>query len=142
MKRLFLIAAAVVISWACTADNRPVTLEQLPSAAKLFIEANYPGEKISYAYADDDRVRPDYTVRLSNGVEIQFEHDGSLEKISARAGVPAGVVPVQITDYVKAYYPDALIIEYEVGRREYEVKLSNGLELQFNASFRLKDIDD
>ncbi len=142
MKRLFLIAAAVVISWACTADNRPVTLEKLPSAAKLFIEANYPGENISYAYADDDRVRPDYTVRLSNGVEIQFEHDGSLEKISARAGVPAGVVPVQITDYVKAYYPDALIIEYEVGRREYEVKLSNGLELQFNANFRLKDIDD
>lgn len=142
MKRLFLIAAAVVISWACTADNRPVTLEQLPSAAKLFIEANYPGENISYAYSDDDRVRPDYTVRLSNGVEIQFEHDGSLEKISARAGVPAGVVPVQITDYVKAYYPDALVIEYEVGRREYEVKLSNGLELQFNASFRLKDIDD
>ena len=87
-------------------------------------------------------MRPDYTVRLSNGVEIQFEHDGSLEKISARAGVPAGVVPVQITDYVKAYYPDALVIEYEVGRREYEVKLSNGLELQFNASFRLKDIDD
>lgn len=142
MKRLFLIFAAVVISWACTADNRPVNSDQLPSAAKLFIEANYPDEKISYAYADDDLVRPDYTVRLSNGVELQFEHDGSLEKISARAGVPAGVVPVQIADYVKAYYPDAVIIEYEVGRKEYDVKLSNGLELKFNSKFRLKDIDD
>lgn len=142
MKRLFLIIAAVAVSWACTADNRPVNLDQLPSAAKLFIEANYPGEKVSYAYADDDLVRPDYTVRLSNGVEIQFEHDGSLEKISARAGVPAGVVPVQITDYVKAYYPDAVIIEYEVGRKEYDVNLSNGLELKFNSKFHLKDIDD
>ena len=77
-----------------------------------------------------------------NGVEIVFEHDGSLDKITDKAGVPKGVVPVQITDYVKTYYPDAVVVEYEIGRREYDVKLTNGLELTFNSNFRLRELDN
>lgn len=133
---------AVTLSLACTADDRPVTIEQLPAAARSFIEANYPDATISYAYVDDDLLRPDYTVRLSNGVEIEFEHSGALEKISSRAGIPEGIIPVQITEYVNTHYPDALIIEYEVGRKEYEVKLINGLELKFDSRFRLVEVDD
>lgn len=142
MKKFILTIMAVTLSLACTADDRPVTIEQLPAAARSFIEANYPDATISYAYVDDDLLRPDYTVRLSNGVEIEFEHSGALEKISSRAGIPEGIIPVQITEYVNTHYPDALIIEYEVGRKEYEVKLTNGLELKFNSGFRLVEIDD
>ena len=142
MKRMFLFVAVVLVSIACVAEDRPVTFEHLPAAAKEFINVNYPGEKISYAVVDDDIIRPDYSVRLENGVEIVFEHDGSLEKISARGGVPDGVVPVQIADYVKSNYPDAKVVEYEVGRKEFEVKLTNGLELKFNGSFRLVGLDD
>ena len=98
MKRMFLIIAVVFVSMACVAEDRPVTVEQLPVAAKDFINVNYPGEKMSYAFVDDDIIKPDYTVRLANGVEIVFEHDGSLEKITAPGGVPEGVVPVQIAD--------------------------------------------
>lgn len=142
MKRLLLIIAAVIVSLACTAEDRPVAFDQLPAAAKTFISTNYPGEEVSYAFVDDDLLRPDYTVKLSNGVEITFENDGALEKISARTGVPEGVVPVQIVDYVSANYKSAVIIEYEVGRREYDVKLANGLELKFNSRFRLVEVDD
>ena len=139
---MILALAVAIFSIACAAEDKPVTFEQLPAAAKEFINVNYPGEKMSYAFVDDDVIRPDYTVRLANGVEITFGHDGSLEKIETVGGVPDGVVPVQISDYVKSNYPDALILEYEVGRKEYEVKLSNRLELKFNSSFRLKGLDD
>lgn len=142
MKKFILTIMAVTLSLACTADDRPVTIEQLPDAARSFIEANYPDVTISYAYVDDDLLRPDYTVRLSNGVEIEFEHSGALEKISSRTGIPEGIVPVQITEYVNTHYPDALIIEYEVGRKDYEVKLINGLELKFDSRFRLVEVDD
>ena len=134
---MILALAVAIFSIACAAEDKPVTFEQLPTAAKEFINVNYPDEKMSYAFVDDDVIRPDYTVRLANGVEITFEHDGSLEKIETAGGVPDGVVPVQISDYVKSNYP-----EYEVGRKEYEVKLSNRLELKFNSSFRLKGLDD
>ena len=43
---------------------------------------------------------------------------------------------------VKGYYPDAKILEYEVGRRSYEVKLSNRIELKFNTRFNVIEIDN
>ena len=138
------LASAVVFGLGVTlsAEDKPVDYKKLPAPAKEFINANYPGEKVSYIVVDDDIVKPDYTVRLANGVEIQFENSGALEKISARTGVPAAVVPVQIADYVKANFPDAVVVEYEIGRRDFSVDLSNGLELRFNGKFKLVELDD
>ena len=142
MKKIIFAMSVVLISMACVAEDRPLVYEQLPAPAKEFINANYPGEKVSYVVVDDDVIKPDYTVRLANGVEIQFENSGALEKISARTGVPAAVVPVQIADYVKANFPDAVVVEYEIGRRDFSVDLSNGLELRFNGKFKLVELDD
>ena len=142
MKKILFVMSVVLISMACVAEDRPLVYEQLPAPAKEFINANYPGEKVSYVVVDDDVIKPDYTVRLANGVEIQFENSGALEKISARTGVPAAVVPVQIADYVKANFPDAVVVEYEIGRRDFSVDLSNGLELRFNGKFKLVELDD
>ena len=107
-----------------------------------FIKNTYPNEKISFATVDDDLIKPDYNVVLASGIKIEFNNNGTLEKIESRAGVPAKVVPTQITDYVKAHYPDVTIIEYEVGRFVYEVKLSNRLEINFNHNFKPVRYDD
>jgi hypothetical protein len=141
MRQLFLSIAIVLLSVACSADDRPISFDQLPQAAKELINQYYPGEKVSYAEADDDR-RPDYEVVLENGVRFHFENDGSLEKIETPTGVPEGLVPVQIRDYVNANYQEFIIIEYEVGRKTYEVKLSNRLELKFDTSFKYIGFDD
>ena len=79
---------------------------------------------------------------LANGVKIQFEHGGALEKIESRAGISEEIIPVQIKDYVKLHYPEAVFVEYEVGKKSYEVKLSNRLELKFNKNFNIIEIDD
>lgn len=143
MKNVFVILAiSLASSVFAYADDRPVTFSQLPSAAQVFINDTYPGEKISFATVDDDLIRPDYSVVLASGVRLQFENDGRLEKIEARAGVPEAVVPVQIREYVKLHYPEAVIVEYEVGRRSYDVKLTNRLELKFNRNFNLIEVDD
>ena len=52
------------------------------------------------------------------------------------------MVPVQILDYVKMTVPDAVLVEYEIGRFGYEVKLSNGMELNFNRKFKISSFDD
>lgn len=141
-KIIMIIAIAFAASVAMHADDRPVEYKRVPSAARTFITANFPGEKVTYSTKDDDLVRPDYHVRLDSGVLMTFDHSGSLEKIQTQKGVPAGIVPVQITDYVKLHYPDAVVIEYEVDRRSYEVKLSNRMELKFNSNWHLVEIDD
>lgn len=143
MKRFLVIIAMTMASLSIMkADDRPVTFNQLPAAAQAFINTNYPSDKISYATVDDDFIRPDFNVVLVSGVRIKFENNGALEKIESPAGVPDILIPVQIRDYVKIHYPDSIIREYEIGRRHYEIKLSNRLELKFNRNFNVIEIDD
>lgn len=144
MKRTLIILALVLATVSIVnADDKPVTFNQLPQAAQTFINTNYPNEKVAFATVDDDFIRPDYHVALVNGVMLQFEHNGSLEKIETRNGnIPAGIIPFQIADIVRQYYPEATILEYEVGKRSYEVKLSNRIEMKFNTKFQLIELDD
>ena len=143
MKKIFcIIAISMAFLMTAKADDRPVTFEQLPAAAQAFITDNYPGDKVSYATKDDDIIMPDYTVVLVSGVKIQFEHNGALDKIESKSGIQETLVPVQIRDYVARHYQDVRFVEYEVGRRTYEVKLSNGMELKFSRNFALIGIDD
>ena len=40
------------------------------------------------------------------------------------------------------YYPDTSVVQIDRDKRDYEVKLTNGLELTFDLKFNLIDIDD
>ena len=137
------IAAAVFFFAAiASADDRHVDVNRLPETIKTFLNSNYPSVQILYSTKDDDLIRPDYNVALENGVKLEFYNDGALKKIDARDGVPSSLIPVQIVQYVKGRYPDALFVGYEVDRKHYEVKLSNRLELKFSKNYNLIEIDD
>ncbi len=143
MKRIITLFAIVITSVSVArADDRPVTFAQLPAAAQTFINSNFPAEKISYATKDDDILLPDYKVVFVSGLKLQFNYNGAMESIESRAGIPEKFIPTQIKDYVKMHYPDAVFVDYEVGKKSYEVKLSNRLELKFNKNFILIEIDD
>ena len=131
MKKILLMASALLaFTMMLKADDRPVTLSQLPVAAQTFIKTNFPADKLSYATKEDDIIRPDYNVVLVSGVRISFDNSGALEKIEVgNNAMPENLIPVQIREFVKADYPEARITEYEVERRHYDVKLSNRLEL-------------
>ncbi|MDE6858048.1 MAG: PepSY-like domain-containing protein, partial [Alistipes sp.] len=55
--------------------------------------------------------------------------------------VPAGIVPAPIAEYVVNNYPNTEVVKIEKDSREYEVKLSNRMELTFDRRFNLTDID-
>ena len=144
MKRMFITIAIVLASVTIAkADDRPVTFEQLPKAAQTFINTNFPKDKVSFATVDDDIIAPDYEVALVSGVMMLFRNDGSLESVKSRTGnIPAGIIPQQIINGVKGYYPDAMILEYDIDRLSYEVKLSNRMEIKFDRNFNIIEIDD
>ena len=144
MKKLILIIVSLAAFMSVVrAEDKPVTFNKLPESARNFIDSNYQSVKLVLATKDDDFIRPEFHVVLENGVALQFDNDGRLEKIASRSGdIPAAVIPKQITDIVKSHYPDAYIVEYEVDRKTYEVKLSNRIEITFDSSFRLVEIDD
>ena len=144
MKRFLIVMACVLGTMSLVkADDKPITIDQLPQAARTFLNANFPDDKVSFATKDDDLIRPDYQVVLASGVMVKFNNAGALEEIESRGKeIPEGIIPMQIVEMVKRYYPDVMMTGYEVGKRTYEVKLSNRIELKLNKSFNVIEVDD
>lgn len=144
MKRFLILMACVLGTMSLAkADDKPVTVDQLPQAARTFLNVNFPDDKISFATKDDDLIRPDYQVVLASGVMVKFNNAGDLEEIESRGKeIPDGIIPIQIVEMVKGHYPDVMITGYEVGRRTYEVKLSNRIELKLDKNFNVIEVDD
>ena len=56
--------------------------------------------------------------------------------------VAAAIVPQQIRDYVAKNFAGRKIVSIDRDKRDWEVKLDNGLDLKFDLQFRLIEIDD
>lgn len=55
--------------------------------------------------------------------------------------VPAAVIPQKIAYYITSKYPGVEVLQIEKEDRRYEVELSNRVDLTFNSSMELTDID-
>jgi hypothetical protein len=143
MKKIMIITATMfAFSVLMLGREKPVAADQLPAQAKTYINTNFAGDKVVMAIVDDDVIRPEYEVRLASGVELQFDNNGALEKVASRNGISEDLIPQSIRKYVSQLYPGVGYREYEIGRRTYEVSLSNGIELKFNSIFQVVEIDD
>lgn len=143
MKKI-VICTIAALSFATLAScyEKPVTFEQLPASAQTYINKNFPSDKMIFATQDDDVIRPDYEVRLTSGTELEFDNAGALKKVASKNGISAELVPAPIRNYIATHYPNAGYVEYEVGRRTYEVKLTNHLEFKFNNNYHVIEVDD
>ena len=146
MKKPVLFFAALVCmlmhSVSSFAGDRIIPAEQLPAAAKTFIQKTFPGQTVSYAKIDFDG-RKKYEVRLSNGTEVEFDKNGNWDKVDCNySAVPASLVPATIANYVKTHFAGAKVVKIDKERHGYDVELSNDLELKFNKQGQLMNIDD
>lgn len=142
MKNLiFTIVGLMSFIIMANADDRPVAYEKLPEPAKAYIASNFAGESVLLSTKDDELFLPDYYVVLANGVRLEFSNSGQLKQVASHDGISEDLIPVSIREYVSAHYPDAGYLEYEVGRRTYEVKLTNRMELKFNSNFHIMEVD-
>ncbi|MDE5622397.1 MAG: PepSY-like domain-containing protein [Alistipes sp.] len=73
---------------------------------------------------------------------MEFDRNGEWKEVEVRTGsIPAAIIPQQIRQYLDQNYPDTPVRQIDRDRRGYEVKLVNGLELEFNNNFALIKID-
>ena len=146
MKKILLILVAIfsVGVLAAAADNdKLINKSQLPIAAQQFIDANFAGVDIMYAKEECNILFNSYEVRLANGAKLEFSNKGNWEEVDCHQNeVPASIIPQPIKDYVNRNYSGEKIVVIEKNRNDYEIKLSNRLELKFDKDFNLYDIDD
>lgn len=145
MKTLTFILVCLFALCATTlrADNgKPIQVSQLPDAAQQFIKQHFADRKVALAKVETELMSKSYEVVFANGDHIDFDGKGNWEEVDCKSSsVPPAIVPVRIMEYIHANYPDETVVKIEKDRREYEVKLSNRVELSFDLKFNLTDID-
>ena len=144
MKKIALFFVSVLaFTGVASADDKPITFEQLPAKAQQFIKTNFAQEKIAITTKDVDIFGDSYDVLFASGTKLEFTDKGEWKEIECKYGeVPTEIVPRPIRDCVSTRFAQRRIISLDRDRRGYDVELDNGLDLEFDSSFRLVDIDD
>ncbi len=149
MKRIIqtaLVALVCLVTFQVSAfadNDKPISMSQLPATAQQIIKKHFSGKKVALAKMETGLFEKSYDVVFNNGEKVEFDRKGNWTEIDCKmSSVPAALIPAKIKQYVKSTYPGAKIIQIEVDASEYEVKLSNRLEVTFNKSFQVIDIDD
>lgn len=144
MKKIlsFIVAALTLGGVACADVDRPISFDGLPTEAQQFISEYFSGREVALAREEGHMLDRSYEVVFTNGDTVEFDDRGAWTEVVCReGGVPTKVVPRLIAEYVSWNYPDAVIVEINRGRNEYGVKLSNGLDIEFDRKFNVTDLD-
>ena len=140
IKAILLLVVMMAISFNAKADHdQVITFDQMPEAAQAFLKQHFANKVPLVVTVDWD----DYTIRYESGEKIDFDKQGNWKEIDCRATlVPVELIPEEIKANIQATFPDAIILKIDRNRRGYEVKLNNGLEVEYSPTFQVIDIDD
>lgn len=144
MKKLVFLFVCMFSMVLVKADNvKAIEVNQLPEKARTFVETHFKGQKIALVRQETEFFYKSYDVVFSNGEKVEFDKSGNWTEVQCKQSeVPVAVIPEAIREYVKANYPDAKVLEIEHDDHGYGIKLSNRLEIKFDAKLRVVDIDD
>lgn len=140
LKWMYLAAVAVLAPSLASCDkhdDQPISPNALPTAAQQFVKQYYADATIIYVEKDKDHYDGEYDVTLSNATEITFDRQGNWVDVDAPKGqtIPDGIAPATIASYVTTNYTAPIgINEISKERFGYEVELTTGLDLRFDAN--------
>ncbi len=134
MKKMMIIMASVLLSLNACADRAQVgSFTNLPQAAQSFVETYFAKADIAVILYEREGLHNEYEVRLNNGTKIEFDYQGTLEKVDCQTRpVPTGIVPASIVQYVETNHPTMFIVEYSIDRRKQSVELNTEMEIEFD----------
>ena len=147
MKKIIIAAAALLLGIvSASADNdRPINVNQLPKASQEFLAEHFSGLQLAFAVEDRKYIGSEYEVVYTDRTEVEFNTEGEWTSVERRYdAVPAGIVPAEISKYLDSleFARGQQIRKISHNRFEWEVELSNGLEIEFDTRFNVIGIDD
>ncbi|WP_158963855.1 PepSY-like domain-containing protein [Myroides fluvii] len=134
---------ALLMSEPIQAKDVIITKSELPKKALAFMDTHFNGKTIQLVEKDVDLLTVSYKVTFADQVEIEFDKKGEWDEVDGnKAPLPTTFILAPIVTYVKTNYPEAHIVKIDKETRLFEVKLDNGLELEFSKSGVFKRIDN
>lgn len=143
--RILMIAICCMMSFniiANAGNDKPINVNELPAKAQTLLSKHFKGQKVMLATIESGVVSKSYDVVLRNGTKLEFDKKGNLTEIDCKQGiVPSQLIPQPIKNYLKENYRGETVRKIELNKKEYEVELTNGIDLTFDKHFQLIDID-
>ncbi|WP_430613215.1 PepSY-like domain-containing protein [Flavobacterium sp. JP2137] len=140
----FLTALFLFIGMSAQAQESIITATNLPQPAQKFVADHFSKCAIAYVKKDKETFSTDYKVKFADGKEVEFDAEGNWTEVDGnKTVIPTAFIKKNILTYIEQMFPNTQIVKIEKGRfGKQEVKLNNGLELEFNSKGAFKRIDD
>ena len=144
MKRImFLICMFLMMGTTYSmADNGYVVgIQQLPAGAQEVMTKYFADKTVLTILKERD----EYEVIFNNGEKIEFNKKGEWTEVSCHTTqVPDILIPDPIKARIKADFANSKIVKIDRSSKgkKYEVKLNNGLEVEFDKKFNIRKVDD
>ncbi len=140
IKVILLWVVMMTMGFQAKADHdQVIPFNQMPEAAQAFLKQHFTNKVPLVVTVDWD----DYTIRYESDEKVEFDKNGNWKEIDCRSSiVPTELIPEEIKTNIASTFPGAMILKIDRNRRGYEVKLNNGLEVEYSPTFQVIDIDD
>ena len=140
---MIVICFAMAFFTPANADNdKPIKVTELPVNTQTVLSQHFNNQKVMLATVESGIIDKSYDVVLQNGTKIEFDKKGNVTEIDCKQiFVFNDTAPPEIYTYLQDNYPEQTVRKIEINKNEYEVELSNGLDITFNKHFQVIDID-
>lgn len=141
MKKLFLLAIAPFIFASC--DKEEILPDnKIPSEIISYIDTHFPENPIIQTVKDSDGWELTYDIILEGGFSLEFNRKKEVIDIEGQSKLPVSVIPAKLLAYIAENYADNFIVGWELEDRNQQIKLDNGLELEFTMAGNFLRIDN
>lgn len=124
-------------------NGKPINVSELPAKAQTVLNQHFKHQNVALVRVETGITNKTYDVILQNGTKLEFDKKGNVTEIDCKQGaaVPGKLIPQAISKYLQNNYPRQTVRKIEFNKNEYEVELTNGLDITFNKRFQVTDID-
>lgn len=119
-----------------------VNLNDLPSNALATVNKFYQSANIaSYEIKNIPVIGKSYEVKFNDGAEIDFNENGDWHEWSDAKGLPDGVLPSSIKNYITKNYANTFATSIDKEDKKIKVELASDVDLEFDTNGNFLRID-
>lgn len=149
MKKIVLklsMLLAVAFTLVSCEKEELIKEENLPSIANTFLNDHFKEIRVVSVVKEKEGISGvEYNVVLENGIDITFDDKGQWKDVEARIDTnpltTTSFILTPIVNYVGTEYPSAAINSIEKEKNGFDVELTNGIDLKFNAEGVFQRVD-
>lgn len=137
---LFLLVGFIFLM-SCESENE-VPDSKLPPEIQAYLDLHFPNNAIVKVTEETKLSKKEYEIELEGGFKLEFDQNNNIEEIKGVSALPDSVIPDKILAYINQNYPSNTIVGWEIEDDHQEIKLDNGLEIDFTMDGEFIGIDD